>query len=250
MPSSFKVNFANGAVAQAIEILSEDDLPIAFTEMGLQGKRPVLVAIGGASLISETDFARLQRLFVEVLAPLAKDLGCYVVDGGTDAGIMKLMGNARAQNGSAFPLIGVSPVGLVHLPEAVNPPTASTDLEPHHTHFFFISGNNWGDESPWLANIASLLAGDHPSVTVLINGGAIALVDATESTKVHRPIVAIAGSGRLADEIANAALHPDWERREEIGLLLEQGQIHLFNLDEPIAELEKVLRQKLSGEQF
>jgi hypothetical protein len=250
MQSSFKVNFANGGVAQAIEILSEDDLPIAFAEMGLQGKRPVLVAIGGASLISETDFARLQRLFVEVLAPLAKDLGCYVVDGGTDAGVMKLMGNAREQNGSAFPLIGVSPIGLIQLPDAVNPPSQSATLEPHHTHFFFVARNNWGDESPWLANIATLLAGDYPSVTVLINGGAIALVDAKESTKVDRPIVAIAGTGRLADEIANAVLHPDWERREEIELLLEEGQIHLFDLYEPIAELETVLSQKLSGEKF
>jgi len=250
MQSSFKVNFANGAVAQAIEILAEGDLPIAFTEMGLQDKRPVLVAIGGASLISDEDFVRLQRLFTEVLAPLAKDLGCYVVDGGTDAGVMKLMGKARHENGSAFPLVGVSPIGLVQLPDAINPSPESTPLEPHHTHFFFVSGNNWGDESPWLANIASLLAGEHPSVTVLINGGAIALVDAKESTKVHRPIVAIAGSGRLADEIANAALHPDWARREEIALLLEQGQIHLFDLDEPIAELEKVLREKLSGEKF
>jgi hypothetical protein len=163
---------------------------------------------------------------------------------------MKLMGNARNQNGSAFPLIGVSPIGLVQLPDAVNPSPESAPLEPHHTHFFFVAGNNWGDESPWLANIASLLAGEHPSVTVLINGGAISLVDAKESTKVHRPIVTIAGSGRLADEIANAALHPDSERREEIGLLLENGQINLFNLDEPIAELEKVLRQKLSGEKF
>jgi hypothetical protein len=237
-------------VAQAIEILSADDLPIAFTEMGLQDKRPVLVAIGGASLISEAAFARLQRLFVEVIAPLARDLGYYVVDGGTDAGVMKLIGNARYQNGSAFPLIGVSPIRFVQLPGAVNPSTESTPLEPHHTHFFLVSGNNWGDESPWLANIASLLAGDHPSVTVLINGGAIALVDAKESTRVDRPIVAIAGTGRLADEIANAVLHPDWERREEIELLLEEGQIHLFDLYEPIAELETVLRQKLSGEKF
>ncbi|OIP72928.1 MAG: hypothetical protein AUK48_10770 [Oscillatoriales cyanobacterium CG2_30_44_21] len=248
MPSNFKVNFANGAVAHAIEVSAVDDLLIAFTEMGLQEKRPVLVVVGGASLISDADYARLQKLFVEVLAPLAKNLGCYVVDGGTDAGVMKLMGTAREQNGSGFPLIGVSPVGLVSLPDAVNPPSGSTQLEPHHTHFFFVSGNNWGDESPWLANIASLLAGDHPSVTVLINGGAIALVDATESTKVHRPIVAIAGSGRLADEIANAALHPDWARREEVTLLFEQGQIHSFDLAKSNAKLENILRQKLSGE--
>ncbi len=250
MQSSYKVNFANGGVAQAIEVLSADDLSIAFTEMGLIEKRPVLVVIGGASLISDADYARLQRLFTEVLAPLAKDLGCYVVDGGTDAGVMKLMGNARHESGSAFPLVGVSPIGLVRLPDAINLSPESTPLEPHHTHFFLVTGNNWGDESPWLANIASLLAGNHPSVTVLINGGAIALIDAKENVKVGRPMIAIAGSGRLADEIANAMVHPDWERREEIGLLLEQGQIHLFDLDQPIAELEKVLRQKLSGDKL
>ena len=248
MQSSFKVNFANGGVTQAIEILSADDLPIAFTEMGLQDKRPVLVAIGGASLISEADFARLQRLFTEVLAPLAKDLGCYVVDGGTDAGVMKLMGNARHVNGSAFPLVGVSPVGLVQLPDAVNPSPESATLEPHHTHFFFVAGNNWGDESPWLAKIASLLAGDKPSIVVLINGGEIALVDAIENIKAGRPIVAIAGSGRLADEIAKAVSHPEQEKKEGISFLLEQGQITLFDLAEPLSQLENMLRQKLSGE--
>ncbi len=249
MQSSFYINFANSDVAKAIEILSEDDLAIAFTEMELEEKRPVLVAIGGASLISDEDFAKLQRLFTEVLAPFAQALGCYVVDGGTDTGVMKLIGKARHENHATFPLVGVLPTGLVRLPNAVAPSPESAPLEPHHTHFFFVAGNNWGDESPWLANIASLLAGEHPSVTVLINGGAITLVDAKESTKVHRPIVAIAGSGRLADEIANAMVHPDWERREEIELLLEQGQVNLFNLDDPSAELEKVLRQKLSGEQ-
>ncbi|WP_271254765.1 hypothetical protein [Pseudanabaena sp. Chao 1811] len=235
-------------MAQIIEVERQQDLSAAIDAMGLQETRPVLVVIGGASLISDEDFARLQKLFVEVLAPLVNNLGCFVVDGGTDAGVMKLMGDAKRQTGFGFPLIGVSPIGLVQLPDTTNPPLKSVPLEPHHTHFFLVAGFNWGDESPWLAKIASLLAGDYPSVTVLINGGEIALVDAKESTKVDRPIVAIAGSGRLADEIANAALHPDMERREEIGLLLEQGQIHLFDLDAPIAELEKVLRQKLSGE--
>jgi len=248
MQSSFRVDFENGWVAQTIEVERQQDLSAALDELGLRENRPVLVVIGGASKLDEKDFGRLQQLFEEVLAPLANELGCFVVDGGTDAGVMKLMGSARTKTGSEFPLIGVSPIGLVRLPNTINQSPEATELEPHHTHFLLVAGSQWGDESPWLAHIASLLAADKPSVTVLINGGAIALVDAKESTKVHRPIVAIAGSGRLADEIANAALHPDWERREEIGLLLENGQVNLFNLDEPIAGLEKVLRQKLSRE--
>lgn len=248
MQPSFKVNFENGSVAQIIEVERQQYLSSALEAMGLQETRPVLVVIGGASLISDKDFVRLQKLFVEVLAPLVNDLDCFVVDGGTDAGVMKLMGDAKCQTGFGFPLIGVSPIGLVQLPNASNPPPESAHLEPHHTHFFLVAGCNWGDESPWLAKIASLLSEGKPSVTVLINGGAITLVDAKESTKVDRPILAIGGSGRLADEIAHAVLHPDRERREEIGRLLEEGQIHLFDLDEPMADLEKVLRQRLSGE--
>ena len=250
MQASFYINFANDGMAQAVKVNVEEDLSDAFMEMGLHENRPVLVVIGGASLISDADLVRLQNLFVEVLAPLARDVGCYVVDGGTDAGVMRLMGNARNQIGANFPLIGVAPIGLIQLPNGENLSATASDttpLEPHHTHFFFVAGNNWGDESPWLANIARLLAGKYPSVTVLINGGAISLVDAKESMRVHRPIVAIAGSGRLADEIANALLHPDWERREEIKPLLEDGQIILFALDEPIAKLEIELRQKLLG---
>jgi lysine/ornithine N-monooxygenase len=73
------------------------------------------------------------------------------------------------------------------------------------------------------------------------------LVDVKESAKEHRPIVTIMGSGRLADEIAAAVLNPDWERRPEIELLLEQGQIYLLDLKEATLSLSKVLRQKLLG---
>jgi hypothetical protein len=262
MESSFTVNFVNGASAQAIVVKTEAELSLALAMMGLQEKRPVLVVVGGASLIAEADFIKLQNLFTEVLAPLAQELGCYVVDGGTDAGVMKLIGSARGSldaNQSLFPLIGVSPIGLVNLSEQsginseinggvnLGSNTDTTELEPHHSHFFLVPGNQWGDESRWLARVASLLAGNCCSVTVLINGGAIALVDVKESAKEHRPIVTIMGSGRLADEIAAAVLNPDWERRPEIELLLEQGQIHLLDLKEATLSLSKVLRQKLLG---
>jgi hypothetical protein len=248
MQPSFQVNFENGSMAQIIEVERQQDLSAAMDAMGLQETRPVLVVIGGASKLGEEDFARLQQLFVEVLAPVANILGCFVVDGGTDAGVMKLMGTARTKTDSTFPLIGVSPIGLVKLPNTINHSSAATALENHHTHFFLVAGSEWGDESPWLAKIASLLAGDKPSVAVLINGGEIALVDATENVKAGRSLLAIEGSGRLADEIAMAISHPEQDKKEGISFLLEQGQITLFALAEPLSQLENILRQKLSGE--
>lgn len=247
MVSSSKLTFSNGFTAQARQIQQEDDLFPTLSDFGLHEPRPVMVVIGGASQISEADLARLQSLFVDVLAPLAEELGIFVIDGGTDAGVMRLMGYARAITGSHFPLIGVAPVGLVSMPNApiLNPET--TPLEPNHSHFMLVPGSNWGDESPWLARIASMLADGAPSVTVLINGGAIALIDVEENVKAGRPIVVIEGSGRLADEIATAVRHSEHEVRESVSLILKNGQISLFDLSEPTVRLEKLLRQKLSG---
>jgi hypothetical protein len=138
----------------------------------------------------------------------------------------------------------VSPVGLVKLPNAENSSTELIDLEPHHTHFFLVPGEQWGDESRWLARIASQIAGDCPSVTVLINGGSIALVDAMENLRVHRPLLVIEGSGRLADEIAEAVNYPDQEKRPEITELIETGKVTLFGLEDSFSQFEAILRKK------
>ena len=224
--------------------MADQDLAVALSAIGLIENRPVLVVIGGASLISDEDLQRLQRLFSEVLAPLAQELGLIVADGGTDAGVMRLMGNAREEISGTFPLVGVSPDGLVKLPDDANISTELTDLESHHTHFFLVHGDQWGDESRWLAEIASQMAGDYPSVTVLINGGSIALIDAMENLRVHRPLLVIEGSGRLADEIAEAVNHPEQEIRREVANLTETGEITLFNLEDSFEQFKEILRKK------
>ena len=106
---------------------------------------------------------RLFPIFVEVLAPLAEDLGAAIVDGGTDAGVMRLMGQARHETNATFPLVGVSAVGTVVLPGASSSPPDAAPLEPHHTHFILVPGSEWGDESPWLPRVASGLADRSPS---------------------------------------------------------------------------------------
>ena len=154
-------------------------------------------------------------------------------------------GQGREEISGTFPLVGVSPIGLVKLPNVENSSTELTDLESHHTHFFLVPGDQWGDESPWLARIASQIAGDYPSVTVLINGGSIALVDAIENLKVHRPLVVIESSGRLADEIAEAVNHPEQEIRREVANLTEIGEITLFDLEDSFDQFKEIFKKKI-----
>ncbi len=246
MKKPFSLSFPSGQTADAVQVDDFVNLPTALHDLGFQGSRPLLVLVGGASKVSEADLARLRLLFVEVIAPLVEELNADVVDGGTNAGVMKMMGEARRDINGTFSLIGVAAVGTVTLPNAVPTSSNTEALEPHHTHFVLVPGFNWGDESPWQARIASLLAKEAPSVTLLINGGEIALVDVMENLKVGRTIVVIAGSGRLADEIAFARNHPEFEAREKVAEVAGQSNLLLFDLSQPMSELAKLLRQQLT----
>ncbi|MCJ8283655.1 MAG: hypothetical protein MJK14_28710 [Rivularia sp. ALOHA_DT_140] len=198
MEQPFNISISQELTAPGIRVDSPTDLSYAIDELNLDISRPVLVIIGGASKISESDLNRLRLLFIKVLAPLAEELGLSVVDGGTDAGVMQMIGQARGEIGATFPLIGVTPVGKIALPNQ-NPPEDVTPLEPNHTHFVLIPGSEWGDESPWLVNVASAIANGCPSVAVLVNGGEISRKDVSENLKANRPVLAVAGSGRFAD---------------------------------------------------
>jgi len=65
MKSSFPIVFKNGQTAQVLNVEPEQDLASALVAVSLTESRPVLVAIGGASLISEED---LQRSFFRYVA--------------------------------------------------------------------------------------------------------------------------------------------------------------------------------------
>jgi hypothetical protein len=240
MQECFSIEFANGLTATALYPQANADLTLTLEQLGLSSPRPVIVVVGGASKLSEVDRERLRSLFLTVLAPLAESLNAYVVDGGTDAGIMQMMGEARYQTGGTFPLIGVTAVGLATLPNQLPPAEDACALEPHHTHFVLVPGSQWGDESPWLAQIPSVLSGGLPSVTVLINGGEITWKDATESVEAQRPIVAIAGSRRTAD-ILVAALNGTVED-DRAPALVDSGLVQAVDLDNPKG-LERVLKQ-------
>ena len=227
-----------------LHIQDRGDLPKAFKDLGFQHPRPTLVVIGGASLLSEADFKRVQKLFIEVLAPLAQELNLFVVDGGTDAGVMQLIGNARASIAGTFPLIGVAPRDLVTLPGQSAPHPEASTLEPNHTHCLLIPGNKWGAESPWIADVASVLSNGLPSVAVLINGGEVTWKDAYCNVDKKRPIVVIAGSGRTADNMADALQGKVTDKRAY--RLLASDLLQAVDLNEETQVLTELLKHLLT----
>jgi len=242
MSAPFPVSFDDERTATAVRVDQPSDIPIALAALGLQGPRPVVVLVGGAGRMDAGDLGRLRPLFEHGLVPLAERLGVVVVDGGTDAGVMHLVGRARSWAGARFPLLGVAAAGTVRFPGHHPGHEDAWPLDAHHTQFLLVPGGAWGDESPWIARVAGELAGGWPSVTVLVNGGEIAYADVEHSLLAGRPVLAVAGSGRTADQLASAARGGPADQRAV--RLAASGLVEVIDADDPAA-LDRALGARL-----
>ena len=78
------------------------------------------------------------------IARAAKNSNALIIDGGTRAGVMELIGLGVADQGHETELIGVAPSGKVTFPgasEAENLQNRAT-LDPNHSHFVLVTGDN------------------------------------------------------------------------------------------------------------
>jgi len=178
------------------------DIPAALRALNLERGRPVLVSVGGAGGMTSASLTAMAATLEPVVLALDR-WGATVLDGGTDSGVMKVMGQARRAAGARFPLVGVAAEGTVNLPGGPSGRDAA-DVERHHSHLVIVPGSTWGDESAWLARVATSIADGQPSVTLVVNGGEITYEDIGHSLRSGRPVIVVAGTGRTADAIAAA----------------------------------------------
>ena len=190
-----QLSLKHGATVAAVNISEEKQIQQALIDLQIPHPKSVIVLVGGASGIGLLDQIPMRKA-IRVIARLAEETGSIVVDGGTQAGIMKEIGKQRKQNKFSFPLIGVvfdSILMQEEKPESI--------LDSNHTQFFFVPGEGWGDESAWISKIATVIAGNKKSITVLVNGGDISRTDVEYSLLENRPTFVMRGTGRMADEI-------------------------------------------------
>lgn len=201
-----KIVFGKSNVALCALPNDIEELEQTVHQMGLVD-RPVIVLIGG-HILPEHSNVTLQA--IEVIAKVAEVLDAAIICGGTDVGVMAAIGKSRGRNGYQFPLIGIAPEGIVTWPEGprngllVYTGNEREQLEPHHSHFILVPGNEFGDETKWIVRAATMIAvGKNKSLTVLINGGKVSQQDVEEGLRANRHLLVLAGTGRLADDIAS-----------------------------------------------
>jgi hypothetical protein len=195
---------AGDTPARHMRIAGTDEISTALDSGGLRRGRVVVVLVGGAGGMDEKDLETVGEMLRKEVVPIVERRDAVVIDGGTDSGVMRSIGRARSESGARFPLVGVAAEGTVVFPGATTASQDAVELEPNHTLFLIVPGTEWGDEARWITNVASVVAGNRSSVTLLVNGGQVAYTDVAGSLGSGRPVIVLAGSGRTADAIAQA----------------------------------------------
>src|SRR5579863_933503 len=101
-----KESSVSGMAAPPVARVAEPgDVPAALRALGIAAARPVLVLVGGAGGMSREHMTALAGAVGQMMRALG-DWGAAVVDGGTDSGVMRVIGQARDSAGASFPLVG------------------------------------------------------------------------------------------------------------------------------------------------
>jgi hypothetical protein len=81
--------------------------------LGISAPKNLILLIGGAERLDEKLSNRLTELFSRGIARAAADAEALIMDGGTQAGVMAIMGQGVADRGRKSNLLGVAPGGKV-----------------------------------------------------------------------------------------------------------------------------------------
>jgi SLOG in TRPM, prokaryote/SMODS and SLOG-associating 2TM effector domain 1/Protein of unknown function (DUF4231) len=208
------VVFGNGRRAVVVRAGADPDPVELLEELGVQRGVPVVVVAGGADTLSGDAHELAARVVGPAVARAAAVAKAAVVDGGTAAGVMAIVGEAIGERcGEGVVLLGVAPAGCVTYPGA--PPDAAGDraaLEPNHSQFVLADSAQWGGETALLVALSQALADGAPIAMVVAGGGAVTAQEVLQAARRGWPVFVVVGSGGTADALA-AAWRATYERR-------------------------------------
>jgi SLOG in TRPM, prokaryote len=228
MSERVEIPLAGGRRALAVQVSQTAPAAAVVAGLGLPPTRGLVVLNGGTADLDPVLADAVRRSIGDELAGVAAEQRLTVLTGGTKAGIFAMLGEGLGAAGGTAPCIGVVPSGCVTWPGEAAGDAELILLEPHHSHFVLVEGSAWGDETAMLCALSQELSRAAPAVVVLASGGAIARNEVACHLRQGREVIVLAGSGRLADDIASA-LDGDGTADPAIAELLS-GPLTVFDL--------------------
>jgi hypothetical protein len=241
------ITFANGNRAVVVIAPRDAGAQAIIDLLGMRSPRAVILLFGGAAGLDDSRKAHLATLFADGVTPVAAELGALIIDGGTQSGVMAIMGEAVAERPGTCQLLGIAPKGKIADPEIVGASAVSdgAPLEPHHSHFVLVESAEWGGETRTMLELAR--AFNAPTVAILVNGGAVAADEALHSVRNGWQLLVLEGSGRFADEVSAAFRDGQSAKSAEVSEIARSGRVVLFHVDDAAEKLKVDLRRILCG---
>ena len=264
LESSKTITFPSGHSANLITVAPETNPQSILKSLQPLSFNALIILSGGAANFEQLERGlqlRLQQLFGRGIVRAATEIGAGFISGGTDSGVIALLGKSIAEYHCQSPLIGVAPTALITYPtkdiseEGTLSAEDRVSLEPHHTHFVLVETAQWGGETGTMYNLVSACrqqTENLPVFTVLVNGGEISRLEILQNVRLGIPIIVIEGSGRLADEIAtlyrtyqdakDSDSHPFIED-PALAEIITEGKINLFSIESEATELKRLIHR-------
>ena len=229
-PPARSISFEGGRRALLVEGVPGTDARLAMSRLSLHPGNSVIMLLGGADSLTGMERDRARKLLGQAILRVTHLTGALVVDGGTDAGVISLLGAAAELSDSRPTLIGVAPEGLVTYPGA---PVSDdrVELEPNHSHFVLASGTKWGDETNTLIELAAHLAGSARVVVVVAGGGDVTEVELGKAARRGWPIYVLKGTGGVADQIVSLKHQPTRGTTSALEEVAAADNVHIFEED-------------------
>src|SRR5215475_961945 len=109
------ITFENKNRAVVITAPGDASAKAIIDALGIESPCAVILLFGGAGGLDDSRKAHLASLFADGVAPVAAELGALIIDGGTQSGVMAMMGEAVAGRPGTCQLLGIAPDGkIVH----------------------------------------------------------------------------------------------------------------------------------------
>ena len=239
------ITFENGNRAVVVMAPRDASVKEILDALEIASPSAVILLFGGAAGLDQSRKAHLATLFGDGVTPVAAELGALIIDGGTQSGVMAIMGEAVARHPGTCQLLGIAPKGKIAHPEIAGASAVShgAALEPHHSHFVLVESDEWGGETGTMFKLAGAL--NVTVATMLINGGQIAGSEALQSVRNGWHLLVIEGSGRFADQLSAALCDRQIAKSVEVSEIVRSGRVALFHVDDPAEKLRDELSRLL-----
>src|SRR4051794_36576566 len=138
-----EIHFSNENRAQAVIAPIGTRAIDLVPALDLPQLQAIILIAGGASKMDEQLHSNLLQQLAFGIAHFAASLHALIIDGGTQAGVIALIGEGTAQQPSKPTLLGVSPSSRITYPGKSKSVTERKmrPLEPNHSHFVLVEAD-------------------------------------------------------------------------------------------------------------